>query len=109
MRLARPIERDSQRFSVGPGSMATALTTSLSASAFSFSVALAMADDSTLLSMRAALRGWNFRMERASSTFRPRIMSATIRTLRGDCRKRLNTAFAIGHVLYFPAGAGDEA
>src|SRR4030095_2599735 len=35
------------------------------------------------------------RIDMASSTDRPRIMSATARTLRGDSRKRLNTARAI--------------
>src|SRR5262249_18616381 len=88
IRLARPIDRAIQRFCTGPQSMNTLLTISLSESAFSFSVALAIAEPSTLDSMRAALRCCMRRIDMASSTERPRIMSATARTLRGDSRNR---------------------
>ena len=54
-----------------------------------------MAELSTLVSILAALRGWNFRMVSASSTFLPRIISATIRTWRGDSRNPFRNARAI--------------
>src|ERR1022692_1662682 len=95
-RLARPIERAIQRRCTGPPSMNTWVTNNFSASAFSFSVAFAIAESSTLLSMRAALRCCMRRIEIASSTDRPLIMSATARTLRGDSRNRLKTARAMG-------------
>ena len=56
IRLARPMERASHRFSTGPGSTVILVTVRASASAFSLVVALATAEPSTLLSILAALR-----------------------------------------------------
>src|ERR1019366_8795855 len=95
MRFARPMERASHRFSTGPGSTVIFVTLSASASAFSLAVAFATAELSTLLSILAALRCWKFRMEMASAACRPRIMSATIRTFRGDWWNFLNIACAM--------------
>src|SRR3954469_12839345 len=99
MRFARPIERAIQRFWMGPPSIATLVTTSFSASAFSFSVAFAMADPSTFTNIVAAFRCCSRRIDIASSTERPRIMSATARIFRGDSRNPLNTARAICRLL----------
>src|SRR3569833_4652674 len=93
------MDRGMKRFWMVPPSIATFVTTSASASALSFSAAFAIADPSTFTIISAALRRWARRIESASPTGRPRIMSATTRTLRGDSRKPLKTACAICLIL----------
>src|SRR3569833_1595882 len=82
-----------------PPSTATCFTTSASASALSFSVVLAMAEPRTFTIISAALRRCARRIDSASPTGRPRIMSATTLTLWGDSRKPLKTACAICLIL----------
>src|SRR3569832_596747 len=99
IRFDRPIDRGMKRFWMVPPSTATCFTTSASASTLSFSAALAMAEPRTFTIISAALRRCARRIDSASPTGRPRIMSATTRTLRGDSRRPLKAACAICLIL----------
>src|SRR5687767_10488501 len=106
MKKARPIARGCTRFMEGPPS-ATACTTRRSSRLriWKLCSALATAERSTFSMSRAAARGVNSRVARASPTGRLRIWSRTSRALRADTRtKRARATASMG--LRLPRGRG---
>src|SRR5687768_8467817 len=104
MKKARPIARGCTRFMEGPPS-ATACTTRRSSRLriWKLCSALATAERSTFSMSRAAARGVNSRVARASPTGRLRIWSRTSRALRADTRtKRARATASMG--LRLPRG-----
>ena len=95
MRVARPMARGRNRFSVGPSSAYTAwIFRSSPLRSWLFS-ALATADSSSLRQSSATERGEKARIARASSTLLPLMWSVMSRALRGELR----TNFAVARTV----------